>query len=312
MSGKSGIVAWSTSSFGKESPEPIDKLTRAGFEVRANPHGRAMTTDEAKLHLDGVVGVVAGTEKLTGELLRGLPLLKVISRVGVGIDNVDLGAAKELGIAVHNTPDAHVDAVAELTLAGLLALLRAVPASDASIRAGKFDKPMGRLLRGKHIGLVGFGRVARAFAALLRPFGGELVAYDVVHDEAAAAALGVRYVGLDELLAQADVVSLHLPYAKSAHHLIGAAQLAAMKPSAMLVNTSRGGLVDEAALAAHLAQHKKAGAYLDTFEKEPYQGPLAQAGNAVLTAHIGSYAREARVRMETEAVDNLLRALGKA
>jgi D-3-phosphoglycerate dehydrogenase len=308
----SGIVAWSTSSFGKESAEPVEKLVRAGFDVRANPHGRALTTDEAKLHLDGVIGVVAGTEKLTGELLRGLPQLKVISRVGVGIDNVDLGAAKELGIAVHNTPDAHVDAVAELTLAGLLAILRAVPQADASIRGGGFEKPMGRLLRGKQIGLVGFGRVARAFAALVRPFGGAIVAHDVSRDDAAAAALGVRYAGLDELLAQSDVISLHLPYAKSAHHLIGAAQLAAMKPDAILLNTSRGGLVDEAALAAHLAANKKAGAYLDTFEKEPYQGPLAQVKNAVLTSHIGSYAREARVRMETEAVDNLLRALGKA
>ncbi len=311
MSAGLGIIAWSTSSFGKESAEPIDRLKRAGYEVRGNPHGRALTTDEAKGHLDGVVGVVAGTEKLTGDLLRSLPLLKAISRVGVGIDNVDLGAAKELGIAVHNTPDAHVDAVAELTLGGLLAALRAIPASDASIRGGGFEKPMGRLLRGKQVGLVGFGRVARALAALLAPFGTSVVAHDVHRDDAAAAALGVRYVGLDELLAQSDVVSLHLPYAKSAHHLIGAAQLAAMKPDAVVVNTSRGGLVDEAALAAHLESHKKAAAYLDTFEKEPYSGPLGALKNAVLTSHIGSYAREARVRMETEAVENLLRALGK-
>jgi D-3-phosphoglycerate dehydrogenase len=303
----SPIVAWSTSSFGVESREPLDRLERAGFAVRSNPHGRALNADEAKAHLDGIVGLVAGTEKLTAELLRGAPALKVISRVGVGIDNVDLGAAKELGIAVHNTPEAHVDAVAELTLGGLLAALRAIPRSEASIRAGKFEKPIGRLLRGKTVGLVGYGRVARALASLLRAFDCTILAYDVAHSDASA-----RYVGLDELLAQADVVSLHLPYAKSAHHLIGAAQLAAMKPDAVLVNTARGGLVDEAALVAHLEQHKKAAAYLDCFEKEPYTGPLAALPNVVLTAHIGSYAREARVRMEVEAVDNLLRALGKA
>ena len=304
------IVAISTSSFGKESPAPLQRLIAAGFEVRPNPHGRTLTTDEARAHLAGVIGLVAGTEKLTGELLRQLPELRVISRVGTGIDNVDVAAAKQLGIAVANTPDAHVDAVAELTMAGLLALARGVTTSDASIRTGGFEKPMGRLLRGKTVGLVGFGKVARSLARLLAAFGTTLVAYDPVRDQTAADAVGARYVELDELLATADVVSLHVPYAKPVHHLIGAAQLALMKPDALLVNTARGGLVDEIALVARLEAHPRAGAYLDTFEQEPYQGgPLIRLKNVVLTAHIGSYAREARERMETEAVENLLRVL---
>jgi D-3-phosphoglycerate dehydrogenase / 2-oxoglutarate reductase len=312
MSNPPRIVAISTSSFGKESPAPLQRLMAAGFEVRPNPHGRTLTADEAKAHLAGVIGLVAGTEKLTGELLRQLPELKVISRVGTGMDNVDREAARALGIAVHNTPDAHVDAVAELTMAGLLSLLRGVPASDASIRNGLFDKPMGRLLRGKTVGMIGFGKVARALARLLAPWGTSLLATDVTREPSAATSLGAKYVELDELLAGADIVSLHLPYAKDAHHLIGAAQLAAMKPDAILVNTARGGLIDEAALVAHLEAHPKAGAYLDCFEKEPYQGgPLAKLKNVVLTSHIGSYAREARVRMETEAVDNLLKVLAQ-
>jgi D-3-phosphoglycerate dehydrogenase len=303
------IVAISTGSFGKESPRPLELLRTAGFEVRPNPTGRTLTSDEAKEHLQGVVGLVAGTEKLTREVLTACPQLRCISRVGVGIDGVDLAAARELNITVVNTPEAHVDAVAELTLAGLLAALRAVPRSDASIRGGAFEKPMGRLLRGKRVGFIGFGRVARALTALLAPFGGERWAYDPLEHEDAAA-LGVRYGSLDEVLAASDVISLHLPYSKAAHHLIGADQLARMKDDAILVNTARGGLVDEAALLAHLEAKPKAGAYLDCFEKEPYQGPLAKAKNAVLTAHIGSYAREARVRMETEAVENLLANLG--
>jgi len=301
-----GVIAISTSSFGKESAQPLDSLRKAGFEIRPNPHGRTLTTDEARAHLDGVVGLVAGTEKLTGELMRGLPQLKCISRVGVGMDSVDLGAAKELGITVVNTPEAHVDAVAELTLAGLMSLLRGVVASDASIRAGKFDKPMGRLLRGKTVGIIGYGRVARAVAKLVTAFDCPVIASDVVRGHA-----GVDYVELDDLLGRADIVSLHLPYSKQAHNLIGAAQLAKLKPDAIVVNTARGGLIDEAALASHLGSHPKAGAYLDCFEKEPYSGPLANLPNVVVTSHIGSYAREARVRMETEAVANLLAALGR-
>jgi D-3-phosphoglycerate dehydrogenase len=304
------VVAISTSSFGKESARPLELLRAAGFEVRPNPTGRTLTSEEAKEHLQGVVGLVAGTEKLTRDVLTACPQLRCISRVGVGIDGVDLAAARELGVTVVNTPEAHVDAVAELTLAGLLAALRAIPRSDASIRGGGFEKPMGRLLRGKSVGFLGFGRVARALAALLAPFGGERWAYDPVKDEATAAQLGVRYGSLEEVLAASDVVSLHLPYSKAAHNLIGAAELAQLKDDAILVNTARGGLVDEAALLAHLAAHPRAAAYLDCFEKEPYQGPLAQVKNAVLTAHVGSYAREARIRMEVDAVENLLANLG--
>jgi D-3-phosphoglycerate dehydrogenase / 2-oxoglutarate reductase len=169
---------------------------------------------------------------------------------------------------------------------------------------------MGRLLRGKTVGLVGFGKVARAVARLLAPYGTGLLAHDVSHDESVASTLGARYVELDELLASSDIVSLHVAYTPEARHLMGATQLARMKPDAILVNTARGGLVDEIALATHLQAHPKAGAYLDTFESEPYQGgPLAKLPNVVLTAHIGSYAREARERMETEAVENLLKVL---
>ncbi len=307
----SDLVAISTSSFAAESPAPLDELRRRGFEVRLNPHGRQLTPQEARGFLDGAVGVIAGTEKLDRESLRAHPGLKVISRVGVGLDGIDLGAARELGIAVCNTPDAHVDAVAELALAGLLGALRQVTTCCADIRAGAWNKPMGRLLRGKVVGLIGFGRVGRRFAGLLGPFGCSILAVDPVRDPAAADKLGARYTDLPHLLSAADVVSLHVPYSASARFIIGAAELAAMREDAVLVNTSRGGLVDEAALAAHLASHPRALAYLDCFETEPYTGPLCLAPNAVLTAHIGSYARETRMRMEAEAVDNLLRALGR-
>jgi D-3-phosphoglycerate dehydrogenase len=305
------LVACSTSSFGKESSAPLDALRAAGYELRVNPHGRTLTADEIRPHLGGAVGLIAGTEKLTSAILRAAaPTLRAIARVGVGLDSVDLEACQALGIRVSNTPEAHVGAVAELALAGLLAACRRLPAGDAAIRAGAWDKPMGRLLGGKTIGLVGFGRVGRAFARLVAPFGGDRLAHDPAGDPTAAAALGIALVGLDELLGAADVVSLHLPYASSVHHLIGPAQLACMKKDAILVNTARGGLLDEPALYAHLREHPSAAAYLDCFESEPYAGPLRQLPNVVLSAHVGSYAREARIRMEREAVANLLRDLG--
>jgi len=307
-----GVIAISTSSFAAEYQAPLDLLRAGGFEVRLNPHGRQLTPEEVAGFLDGVVGLIAGTEKLGGDVLRAHPELKVISRVGVGLDNVDLAAARELGIAVFNTPDAHVDAVAELTLAGLLSALRHVPDCHAGIRAGGWKKPMGRLLRGKTVGLIGFGRVGRGFARLIAPFGCPILAVDPARDQAAADSVGARYAELADVLAACDVVSLHLPYAQSAHHLIGAAELAAMREDAVLVNASRGGLVDEAALAAHLRAHPRALAYLDCFEKEPYAGPLRELPNLVMTAHIGSYARETRERMESEAVASALKALGRA
>jgi len=304
----SKVIAISTSSFGKESSAPLDRLAAAGFTVRKNPHGRQLTGPEATEHLQGVTGVIAGTEKLTREILSGLPDLRVISRVGTGIDNVDLDAARELNIAVRNTPNAHVDAVAELTIAGILSLKRDLVRSHASIVGGGFQKPMGSLLQRTTIGFVGFGKVARAVARLLGPWNITVLAHDPVQvDEP-----GVRaeYVSLDELLTRSDIVSLHIPGGKANHRLIGAEQIARMRKDAMLVNTARGGLIDEAALLAHLREHPKASAFLDCFEQEPYKGELSKLENVLLTAHIGGYAREARVAMETEAVDNLLAVLG--
>jgi D-3-phosphoglycerate dehydrogenase len=303
-------VLISTSSFGRSGRQPIELLERAGCEVVPNPHGRTLTADEARALLAGADGVIAGTETLTRDVLAAAPRLRVVSRCGTGLDSVDLAAARALGIAVLNTPDAHVDGVAELTLAGILAVLRRVPAADGGVRAGAWKKPMGRLLRGKTVGIVGLGRVGRALVALLQPFAVTVLACDPVEDAAFAAAHAVSYVPLDALLARADVVSLHAPGGAGA--LLDAAAFARMRRGAIVVNTARGGLVDEEALAAALADGRLGGAFLDVFAREPYQGPLAAAPNAVLTPHIGAYAEECRLRMETEAAENLLRGLREA
>jgi D-3-phosphoglycerate dehydrogenase len=299
-------VLISTSSFARHSREPLDLLEAWGARYRLNAQGRKLRADEIASLLSDVDGLVAGTEPLTRDVLLRAPRLKVISRCGTGLDNVDLAAAAELGIQVRNTPDAHVDAVAELTLAAMLSTLRRLPEADRSIRAGAWEKPMGRLLRERAVGLVGLGRVGRRLIELLAPFHVTVLATDPHEDRDFAEESGVEYVGLDELLERSDIVSLHLPYSAEVHHLFDANRLGGMKPGAVLVNCARGGLVDEAALCSALQDGRLGGAHLDTFECEPYEGPLTELQAVTLSSHIGSYAVEGRVQMEREAVLNLL------
>lgn len=299
-------VLISTSSFARHSREPLDMLEAWGAQYRLNAQGRKLTAEEIASLLGDVDGLVAGTEPLTREVLLRAPRLKVISRCGTGLDNVDLAAAEELGIQVRNTPDAHVDAVAELTLAAMLSALRKLPETDRSIRAGEWKKPMGRLLRGRTVGLVGLGRVGRRLIELLAPFHATVLATDPNEDRDFAASMGVQYVSLDELLEKSDIVSLHLPYSPDMHHFIDAERLGRMKADAVLINCARGGLVDEEALCDALQEGKLGGAHLDTFESEPYAGPLCELSGLTLSSHIGSYAVEGRVQMERQAVENLI------
>lgn len=306
----SRLVAVSTSSFAGADRRPLDLLSAAGYALRRNPYGRRLSPAETALLLEGVVGLIAGTERFDRALLAQAGSLRVISRCGVGLDNIDLIAAAELGIVVRSVASAHVQAVAELTLAGILAVLRQLAQGDRAVRAGAWNRPMGVLLAGKTVGIVGLGRIGKALVSLLEPFSVSVLATDPIEDPLFAAAHGVQYRALSDLLAASDIVTLHVPYAEAVHHLLDRDRLAAMKRGAVLVNTARGGLVDESALAVALTDGHLAGAYLDVFEREPYSGPLAACETAVLTPHLGTYAVETRTAMELEAVENLLGALG--
>lgn len=301
-------VLISTSSFGKTGDHPLKMLAAAGFEYQLNPYGRKLKPEESAELMQDIDAIIAGTEKMDQALLSNLPRLKVISRVGTGLDSIDLAAANSLGIQVYNTPDAHVEAVAELTLAGILDVFRHVSQAGRDIRAGTWRKPMGRLLHGKTVGIVGLGRIGKALVKLLRPFDVTVLACDPSEDKDFAAAYRVEYRPVEAILPEADVVSLHLSYSEERYHYFDSRLLSLMKPDAILVNCARGGLVDEEALLTHLQAGKLAGAYLDTFEREPYEGPLTEFDNVLLTPHMGSYATECRLRMELEAVENLLKS----
>lgn len=297
-------VLITTSSFDMDLPE-IAAIREAGFEIVLNPLGRRLSEDEVSgLLAPDIAGVIAGLEPLTARVIGGAQGLRVISRCGIGMDNVDLDAAKERGIVVYNTPDAPTKAVAELAIGLMLDVLRGISAQDRAIRGGGWERPMGGLLGARTVGLAGFGRIGRKVADYAAAFGAQIIMHDPFAQD------DPRFVPFEALLARSDILSLHVPYSEENRHMIGAAQLAAMKEGAILINTARGGLVDEEAVAAALRSRRLAGAGLDVFEKEPYKGPLAGVPGAILTAHTGSYAKEARTEQEALAARNLLAGLG--
>lgn len=298
-------VLCTTSSF---SPEAARPLTDTGLEMVYNPFGRRLSIAEllALVASHRPVGLLAGSEELSRAVLSVAALdLKVVSRVGVGWDNVDHAAAAEFGIRVFRTPGVLDAAVAELTLGLILAALRQLVAHDRDIRRGEWRKRMGGQLAGRTVGIVGLGGIGRRVGELAHAFGARVVFSDLKRIEAPFA----EPLPLDALLRAADVVSLHVD---GKGRIIGAEELALMRPTAILVNTARGGLIDEAALAEALANGRLGFACLDVFERMPYSGPLAGLDNTLLTPHVGSYAAEARACMEQEAVRNLLLGLTQA
>ena len=298
-------VLISTSSFNLANFAQLSDLKKAGVEVKLNPFA-ARLTEEQVIDLLGTdtIGLIAGLEPLTQNVLKSAKSLKVIARVGTGLDSVDLVAAKELGITVLNTPDAPTKAVAELTIAHILGLLRHVSQADRQIRSGVWKGLMGSLLETKTVGIVGFGRIGKRVATLLSAFGASVIISD-----AQVKSGDFQNVGLDELCTRSDIVSLHLPYSEATHHIIDEKRMNLMKKGSFIVNISRGGLVDEAMLHVALKSGHIAGAALDCFEQEPYEGELRNLENVQITAHMGSYARETRDLMEQEASRLLVNAL---
>ncbi|MEM2300073.1 MAG: hydroxyacid dehydrogenase [Candidatus Hadarchaeales archaeon] len=246
---------------------------------------------------DADILVVRSATKVTKEVIEAGKKLKIIARAGVGLDNIDVAAARERGIIVVNAPEAPSVAVAELTIGLMLAIVRKIPAADLSMKSGKWEKKamMGRELRGKTLGIIGTGNIGKEVAKRAKAFGMNLLFYDVVRDENFAKEVGGKYVELEELLRNSDFVSIHVPLTEETRRMIGEREIAMMKPGAVLVNTSRGPIVDEMALAEALKSGRLGGACLDVFEKEPPVGsPILECPNTVLTPHIGASTVEAQ------------------
>jgi D-3-phosphoglycerate dehydrogenase len=301
-------VLITTSSFSLGNFAQAKSLHDAGISIEVNPHGRRLSEDEvAELVATDVIAILAGLEPLTDRVLSNAKSLRVIARCGTGLDSVDLQAASRLGIDVFNTPDAPTQAVAELTIAHMLNSLRHISTTDSNMRSGKWTPTMGSLLATKTVGLIGVGRIGSAVAKLAQAFGARVIGFDPV----VSSHNSVELLSLDEVLNQADIVSLHVPINDQTHHILNANTISRMKPGSVVVNVSRGGLIDESALHDALKSQHLSGAALDCFEDEPYSGPLLQIPGVHVTAHMGSYARETRDLMEVEASTNLVNGLRK-
>lgn len=309
MGSKYKILITSTSFF-KAGPVPLQQLKEFDCEIIENPYGRPLKEDELIPLLVDVDGVIAGLDEFGEKVLKSSNRLKVISRYGVGIDNIDMEAAKRLGIFVINTPDVNTQAVADLTFGLILSVSRKIPQSHQSTRKGRWERFIGREVYGKRLGIIGLGRIGKAVANRAKGFGMEIIAYDVQRDESFAETLGIKFLPLDDLLMEADFVTLHCGLNPQTKGLIGPRELGLMKETAYLINTARGELVDERALYEALKEGKIAGAGLDVYEQEPpLESPLLSLENAVTTGHIAAYTDEAIKEMALASVKNLLSAL---
>jgi D-3-phosphoglycerate dehydrogenase len=258
--------------------------------------------------------ILRGLGRVSGRVLDAAPRLRIVARHGAGVDNVDLDAARARGVIVTNTPDATTAPVAEHTVALMLAVARRVSLGDRGLRAGDWgvrERCWGMDLSGRTLGVVGLGRIGRRVAAICHHGLGMAVAYYDVVAPPATLDLPAERLSLEEVLACADVLTLHVPLTAQTRHLIGGCELALLKPGAILINASRGPVVDEGALAEALEAGRLGGAGLDVFEREPVQGvhPLAAFGNVVLTPHIASSTPGTMRRMAMDAVEEVLTVL---
>jgi phosphoglycerate dehydrogenase-like enzyme len=296
-------VAVTPRSFRHTPGEHLDRL-RAELDVRFPDLDRPLDEDEMTDLVRGCAGLIVGVDPVTARVLEAGPL-RVVVKYGSGMDNIDVSAAEALGIRVSSTPGANSRSVAELAIALLLALARNVPRHDQNVREGSWSRITGIELAGKRLGVVGYGAIGREVARIAQGLDMQVVAHDPLVEDA-----DVPLISLDELYATSDAVSLHLPLTAETRGMVGAQELAAMKPATFLVNTARGGLVDEDALADALRSGRLAGAALDGFEHEPLEeSPLKELDNVVLSPHAGAATHDAVLRTAARAVDQLLRDL---
>lgn len=298
-------------SFGKTNPELFDRLTQAGLEVVRNDTGGILSADQMREKLAGCQGVILGVDPMSADVLAAAPELRAIAKYGVGLDNIDLEACKQRGIAVSRTVGANSNAVADYTLTLMLMVARKAGLIDRRCREKDWGKITSIDLYGKTLGIVGLGAIGRCVVKRAQGFGMKILGHDIAWDEAWASAEGVERADMDRICREADFITLHTVLTDETRNCISAGRIAMMKKTAVIINTARGGLIDEMALLAALQEGRIYGAGLDVFEQEPPADPAWYAlDNLVMGSHCSSSTAGATETMGRMAVDNLLRDLG--
>jgi D-3-phosphoglycerate dehydrogenase / 2-oxoglutarate reductase len=294
--------------FADKNKLPIELLEAAGIEYRVNPLGRKLTESDLAEMISDFDVLVAGTEPITDAVMERGRHLRFISRVGIGLDSVDLLAAERRGIKVSYTPDAPGPAVAELAFGLMLSLLRSVHVANLQLHAGHWQRHMGRRLAEVTLGIIGTGRIGARVLRRIPAFGTpRVLVNDLKPNLKLVPELKLEWVAKEDIYRHADVISLHVPLTLQTRNMIQRAELMLMKRDALLINTSRGGIINEADLANVMRSGHLGGAAIDVFEREPYTGELTGIDRCLLTAHMGSMSVDCRTRMEIEATEEAVR-----
>lgn len=302
------VVLITSEYFGRYDDTARQMLADAGHTVTDNPYGhKFLSSEEIIPYIKDADAIICDLEKINADVLRAAPRLKAVSRRGVGVDSVDTAYCRDHGIAVFRTPGLVAAPVAELVMTYILMFSRKVDVNDRFMQAGRWEKTVGTSVAGKTLGIVGFGAIGQEVAARAAGFGMRILYYDLLPSPDKAQRWKAEYVQLDELLQNSDFVTLHVPLDERTRDLMDARRIRQMKPSAFLINTARGGIVNESDLAAALTERRLAGAAVDVFDVEPKtDSPLKGLNNTYLTPHIATFTKETFVAMDIQAAKNLI------
>ena len=298
----------STHPFSSTSSIPIQLIQENNIKLSVNEHGRKITSEELANDIKDAEVLVAGTEKITEEVLKNAPNLKLISRVGIGLDGIDFELCKKYGVRVAYTPDAPTMAVAELCVAMILDLARKVTYTNNNLKeTSSWNRYMGMLLYGKTVGILGMGRIGKSLVHLLSSFNVKFKVYDIKPDLAFGRLYNVDFVSKEELLNVSDIVSVNVPLKSDTINYIGRNELRQMQDHAILINSARGGIINESELYIALKDGLISAAAIDVFEIEPYEGNLKELDNCLLTCHMGASTIDSRTDMEVQAIEEAIR-----
>ena len=301
-------VLITTVPFGEKDRLPLKLLEGAGIKYVINPYNKKLTEGELIELVSDFDVIIAGTEQISDKVMEKGCNLKFISRVGIGLDSVNLLSAEKRGIKVSYTPDAPAPAVAELTIGLMLTLLRSVHVSNSQMHSGQWRRFFGRRLSNVTIGIIGVGRIGVGILRHLKGFGSpKILVNDTVAKDDLGKKFDIEWTSKEEIYKQADIISLHLPLTSSTKNMIKKRHLLKMKSDAIIINTSRGGIIDEVDLYEVMKSGHLSGVAIDVFEQEPYNGPLKEIERCLLTAHMGSMSVDCRTRMEIEATEEAIR-----